>query len=118
MRYYTKTDEWVLIKDGKALVGLSKYAAGELGDIVYVDLPSEGDTFAKGEAFGAIESVKAASDLYLPIGGTVAKVNEQLDDSPEMLNEDPLNVFIVELTDFDEEELKDLIKESDYTKGK
>lgn len=118
MRYYTKTDEWVLVKDGKATVGLSKYAADELGDIVYVDLPEEGDAFKKGEAFGAIESVKAASDLYMPISGTISKVNEQLDDNPELLNEDPLNVFMIELSDIDPEELKELIKESDYDKGK
>ncbi len=118
MRYYTKTDEWVLIKDGKATIGLSKYAAEELGDIVYVDLPGEGDSFKKGEAFGAVESVKAASDLYMPIGGTVTKANESLEDSPESLNEDPLNVFIIEITGFDEADLADLISEEEYLQGK
>lgn len=118
MRYYTKTDEWVLIKDGKALVGLSKFAADELGDIVYVDLPNVGDSFKKEEAFGAIESVKAASDLYMPIGGKIVEVNEALDDGPEVLNEDPLNTAIITISDFDEAELEDLIKEADYKKGK
>lgn len=117
MRYYTKTDEWVLVEGSKATIGISKFAAGELGDIVYVDLPSVGDRFAKGEAFGAVESVKAASDLYMPIGGTVTKVNEELDDAPELVNEDPLVQYIIEIEDFNEEELKDLIKAEDYTKG-
>ena len=114
MRYYTKTEEWILIKDGKAIVGLSAHAASELGDIVYVDLPSVGDTFEQGESFGAVESVKAASDLYLPIGGTISKINEDLEDAPELLNEKPLEAFLVEITDFDEAELKHLIPESDY----
>ncbi len=114
MRYYTKTEEWVLIKDGKAIVGLSAHAASELGDIVYVDLPSEGDVFKQGESFGAVESVKAASDLYLPIGGTISRVNEALEDAPELLNEKPLEVFLVELTDFDEKELANLVPEDQY----
>lgn len=114
MRYYTKTEEWVLIKDGKAIVGLSAHAASELGDIVYVDLPSVGDTFHQGDAFGAVESVKAASDLYLPIGGKISRVNEALEDAPELLNEKPLETFIVELTDFDEAELKNLVPEDQY----
>lgn len=108
MRFYTKTDEWVLIKDGKAYVGLSEHAAQELGDIVYIELPAVGDKFGQGEVFGAIESVKAASDLYLPIGGVVESVNEQLEDSPELINEDPLNNHILVLSGFDEAELKSL----------
>lgn len=114
MRYYTKTEEWVLIKDGKALVGLSAHAASELGDIVYVDLPRVGDSFSQNESFGAVESVKAASDLYLPIGGKISKINEALEDAPELLNEKPLEVFIVEVEDFDEAELKNLIPEREY----
>lgn len=110
MRYYTKTEEWVLIKDGLAYVGLSEYAANELGDIVFVDLPRVGDRFKKEESFGAVESVKAASDLYMPISGEVYEVNELLEDNPELLNEDPLKNYIIVLTGFKEEELKDLIK--------
>lgn len=114
MRYYTKTEEWVLIKGNKAIVGLSKHAADELGDIVYIDLPSVGDAFKQGESFGAVESVKAASDLYMPISGVISKVNEALEDAPELLNEKPLEEFLVEVTDFDVKELENLIKESDY----
>ncbi|MGI6787529.1 MAG: glycine cleavage system protein GcvH [Acholeplasmataceae bacterium] len=109
MRYYTKTEEWVLIKDGVAYVGLSEFAANELGDIVFVDLPRVGERFQKDESFGAVESVKAASDLYMPITGEIYEVNELLEDNPELLNEDPLKNYLVVLTNFKEEELKDLI---------
>ena len=114
MRYYTKTDEWVLVKGGKATIGLSNYAVSELGDIVFVELPRVGDEFTKGEAFGAVESVKAASDMYMPIGGRVVKVNEDLEDSPELINEDPIVNFLIEIEDFNEEELKDLMSEKEY----
>ena len=111
MRYYTKTDEWVKVEGNKATVGLSKHAVTELGDIVFIDLPSAGDTFKKGEAFGAIESVKAASDIYMPIGGVVVSVNEALIGSPELLNQDPLKQFLIEIEEFDVVELEDLKKE-------
>ena len=110
MRYYTKTEEWVLIKDGLAYVGLSEHAATELGDIVYVELPQVGDKFSKGEPFGAIESVKAASDLYMPISGEIVEVNKALEDEPELLNEAPLVHYIIVLKGFDEAELSDLEK--------
>jgi len=111
MRYYTKTDEWVKVEGNKATVGLSKHAVTELGDIVFIDLPSVGDSFKKGEAFGAIESVKAASDIYMPIGGVVVSVNEALIGSPELLNQDPLKQFLIEIEEFDVVELEDLKKE-------
>lgn len=113
MRYYTKTEEWILIKEGKAIIGLSAHAASELGDIVYVDLPQIGDTFKQGESFGAVESVKAASDLYIPIGGTISAINEALEDAPELINLKPLDTFLIEIEDFDEAELASLTKESD-----
>lgn len=111
MRYYTKTDEWVKVEGNKATVGLSKHAVTELGDIVFIDLPNVGDTFKKGEAFGAVESVKAASDIYMPIGGVVVSVNEALNDSPELLNQDPLKQFLIEIEAFNVVELEDLKKE-------
>lgn len=116
MRYYTKTDEWILIKDGKATIGLSKHAVSELGDIVFVELPEVGDEFSQNEPFGAVESVKAASDFYLPIGGTVTKVNEALEDSPELLNADPIKNYLIEIEDFVEEELEGLLTEEEYLK--
>ncbi len=114
MRYYTKTDEWVKVEGNKATIGISKKAAEELGDIVYLDLPQVGDEFKQNEAFGAIESVKAASDLNMPIGGKVVRVNDKLEDAPELLNEDALNEFIIEIEDFNEEELKSLLKQDEY----
>jgi len=111
MRYYTKTDEWVKVEGNKATIGLSEHAVTELGDIVFIDLPNVGETFKKGEAFGALESVKAASDIYMPIGGVVVSVNEALNDSPELLNQDPLKQFIIEIKEFNVDELEDLKKE-------
>lgn len=113
MRYYTKTEEWILIKEDLAYVGISKHAANELGDIVYVDLPMVGDEFSKDEPFGAIESVKAASDLYMPIKGEVALINEKLEESPELINEDPINNYIIAIKNFDLDELKDLEKKEE-----
>lgn len=111
MRYYTKTDEWVKVEGNKATIGLSTHAVEELGDIVFIDLPSVGDKFDKGEAFAAVESVKAASDIYMPIGGTVVAINEALNDSPELLNQNPLEQYLIEIEGFDVSELADLKKE-------
>lgn len=88
---YTKDHEWLRIDaDGTtATVGITAYAQESLGDITYVDLPGEGDSFENGETFGAVESVKAASDLYSPATGDVSEVNEALDSTPELINDDP-----------------------------
>ena len=86
---YTENDEWAR-KDGDLIVcGISDYAQDQLSDIVYVEFPSVGDSVAKGDAYGVVESVKAASDLYAPVGGEVVEVNEELADSPEIVNKDP-----------------------------
>jgi glycine cleavage system H protein len=86
---YTKSHEWIKIEGDEATVGISDYAQDALGDVVYVELPDVGATYEAGAAFGAVESVKAASDLYLPVGGEVTAVNEPLLDQPELLNSDP-----------------------------
>ncbi|MDP8951881.1 MAG: glycine cleavage system protein GcvH [Actinomycetota bacterium] len=86
---YTKTHEWVRREDDIATVGITDNAQDELGDVVFVELPEEGASFGAGEAFGTIESVKAVSDLYAPVGGEVVEVNQTLNDSPERVNEDP-----------------------------
>jgi glycine cleavage system H protein len=88
-RKYSKEHEWVKLDGGLAIVGITDYAQEQLGDIVYVELPQPGDTLTQFESFGIIESVKAASDLYAPIGGEVVAVNEELVDRPELVNEDP-----------------------------
>ena len=86
---YTKTHEWVKREGDTATVGITEHAQDELGDVVFIELPEEGASFGTGDAFGTIESVKAVSDLYAPVGGEVVEVNEALNDAPEKVNEDP-----------------------------
>lgn len=87
---YTKEHEWVRLgDDGTATIGITDYAQESLGDVTFVELPNPGDCFAPGDTFGTVESVKAASDLYMPLGGEVLEANEALDDEPEKLNDDP-----------------------------
>jgi glycine cleavage system H protein len=86
---YTKSHEWIRIEGEEATIGITDYAQDSLGDVVYVDLPEVGASYEADTSFGAVESVKAASDLYMPVGGEVIAVNSELLDSPEILNEDP-----------------------------
>jgi glycine cleavage system H protein len=86
---YTKTHEWVRREGDTATVGITEHAQDELGDVVFIELPEEGASFGAGDAFGTIESVKAVSDLYAPVGGEVVEVNEALNEAPEKVNEDP-----------------------------
>ena len=86
---YTKDHEWVRVKGDQATVGITDHAQNQLGDVVYVELPKVGDKFEASEPFGSVESVKAVSEIYMPLGGTVVEVNESLNDSPELVNEDP-----------------------------
>lgn len=96
---YAKSDEWVRIEGGTATVGISDYAQEQLNDIVYVELPEVGLKVEKGESFGSVESVKAASDIYAPVSGTVSKVNTALEDEPELINSDPYGKgWIIKLT--------------------
>ncbi len=87
--FYTRTHEWMRREDDIATVGITDHAQDELGDVVFIELPEEGASFSAGDSFGTIESVKAVSDLYTPVGGEVIEVNETLNDSPERVNEDP-----------------------------
>ena len=89
-RWYTESHEWVTLDGDTATVGITDYAQAQLGDVVYVELPPEGKLLEAGDGFGVIESVKAASDLYSPVAGTVIEVNPALADSPELVNADPL----------------------------
>ncbi len=86
---YAKSDEWIRVEGDTAVVGVSDFAQSELSDVVYVDLPSVGDALAAGQSFGSIESVKAASEVYLPVAGTVTAVNDALKTKPELINQDP-----------------------------
>ncbi|MGL4805511.1 MAG: glycine cleavage system protein GcvH, partial [Bacteroidales bacterium] len=92
-----KSHEWVLIEGPKAKIGISDFAQHALGDVVYISLPEEGDTVVAGETFADVESVKAASDIYSPVTGTVVAVNELLNDTPALLNEDPYGAWIIEV---------------------
>lgn len=86
---YAEDHEWARSEGGNIRIGIDDYAQDQLGDIVYVDLPQVGDTFSKGEEFGSVESVKAVSELYLPVGGEVIEINTKLEDSPELVNGSP-----------------------------
>ena len=111
---YTKSHEWVRVEDGVAIVGITEHAQDELGDVVFVELPEQGATLAPGDSFGAVESVKAVSDLYAPVGGEVVEVNGALEDSPEKINEDPYGEgWILKLQISDE---GDLLSAADYEK--
>ncbi len=105
---YTKSHEWLKTEDGVAVVGISDFAQDALGDVVFVNLPQVGDSVTAGESFGDVESVKAVSDLICPVTGVVCAVNEELEDSPELLNEDPYGAWIIKVEEVtDEEELLD-----------
>ena len=111
---YTKSHEWVRIEGDTATIGITDYAQDELGDVVFVELPEEGDTFDAGESFGTVESVKAVSDIYAPVGGDVVEVNSALEDAPENINEDPYGEgWIVKLRTTDG---ADLLAPEEYEK--
>lgn len=88
-RYYTETHEWVKVQDSLATLGITDYAQAQLGDVVFLELPRVGKLLEAGDSFGVVESVKAASDLYSPVAGTVTEVNESLNATPELVNRDP-----------------------------
>ncbi len=94
---YTKSHEWLRMEDGVAVVGISDFAQDALGDVVFINLPQEGDETTAGESFGDVESVKAVSELICPVTGTVCAVNEELLDAPERLNEDPYGSWIIKV---------------------
>lgn len=102
---YTKTHEWARIEDDTILVGISDYAQDALGDVVFVELPVVGDDVNEGEEVAVVESVKAASDIYAPLSGSITRVNELLDEQPELLNSDPYGegwIFAIRLNDSDD----------------
>jgi glycine cleavage system H protein len=114
-RYYTKDHEWVLVKEGKAWVGITDYAQKELGDIVYVDLPSVGEEFESGDTLANLESVKSVSPVYSPVSGRVVEVNDILNDEPAMINESPYEdgwIAVLEMADVSE--LEDLLSPKEY----
>lgn len=113
---YSESHEWVKVEGDLAIIGVSDFAQAEMGDITYVDLPSEGDEVAAGEEFGALESVKASSELYSPVSGTVEAVNEELESAPEKVNEDAYGAWIIKVRMSDLSELEALMDAAAYAK--
>ncbi len=112
---YTNDHEWAHVKGDVLVMGITDYAQDLLGEIVYIELPSEGDEITKGDPFGAVESTKAVSDLYAPVSGDVVEVNEALLDSPELINTDPYGEgWIIKVKVYDPGELDDLMNFVDY----
>lgn len=114
MTYFSESHEYVRVEGEFGYVGISDYAQKQLGNIVYVDMPDVDDDVAVGEVFGAVESVKAASDLLSPVSGTVVEVNESLEDSPELINQDANENWIIKVKLSDPSELESLMDEDTY----
>ncbi len=112
---YTRSDEWVRVEGNTVTVGITDYAQEQLSDIVFVELPSTGQAIKKGEALASVESVKAAAEIYAPVGGSVAEVNEALSDTPELVNQDPYGrAWMVKLAASDSGELGGLLDAAAY----
>lgn len=115
---YSEDHEWVLVDGDVALIGITDYAQSELGDLVFVNLPEEGDEVVRGEAFADVESVKAVSDVLSPVDGTVAEINEELLDSPEKINEGAFDAWFVKVSGFSgEADLMDAAAYKAYVEG-
>lgn len=111
---YTDDHEWITAEGDTLKVGITDYAQDQMGDIVFVEAPEVGDSLDKGDEFGTIESVKAVSELYLPIGGEIVAVNAELEDAPELVNEDPYKNWLVEIKPSDLSELEELLSVEAY----
>ena len=112
--YYSESHEWVKVDGNIAIVGITDFAQHAMGDLSYVDMPEVDDELEKGEEFGAVESVKAASDLYAPVSGTVVEINEGLEDAPELLNQDAFENWIMKVEMSDPSELESLMDAAAY----
>lgn len=113
--YFTKDHEWIKIENNTGIVGITKYASEQLGDIVFVELPEKGSQAEKGKDIAVVESVKAASEIYSPVSGIIIDTNENLNDAPEVVNEDPSGdgwFYKIEITN--SEEISDLMSEQEY----
>lgn len=111
---YTDDHEWVKIEGNTAYIGISDYAQHSLGTVVYVEMPEVGDELAKGDEFGVVESTKAASDVFMPISGTIVEVNEALDDTPELINEDAYANWILKVEFEGEADTDGLLSAAEY----
>ncbi len=111
---YTKDHEWAKFENNIITVGITDFAQSSLGDIVYVELPSVGDSLEKEDSFGVVESIKSASDLYSPVSGEVIEVNEELNDSPDLLNDDAYSNWMVKIKVESDSDFNDLLSATDY----
>ncbi len=112
---YSKEHEWVATEDSVATIGITDYAQDQLGEVVYIELPAVGDKVSKDDPFGVVESVKAVSDIYAPVSGTVTEINQELVESPEMVNEDPYgDGWLIKIRIADLVELDDLMDGEEY----
>lgn len=112
--YYTKEHEWVRVEGDKAYIGITDYAQHSLGSIVYVELPEVGDILSAEDNLGVVESVKAASDIFMPVSGEVVEINEEVVDNPELLNKGAYDNHLIAVTLIDKSELDDLLGKEDY----
>lgn len=111
---YTVEHEWAKKESDTVKIGITDYAQDQLGDIVYVELPQVGETFDKGSVFGTLESVKAVSEIYMPVTGTVLAINTALEGSPELINDDPYSSWIIEIKQLDDSEMDTLLNNKSY----
>jgi glycine cleavage system H protein len=114
--FYTEDHEWAKVDGDAVVIGISDYAQDQLGDIVFVELPEVGDSFEGGDEFGTLESVKAVSELYIPVGGEIIAVNEALSDTPELVNEDPYGAWVAKIKPSNSDEIKGLLDRDAYLK--
>jgi len=114
---FTKDHEWIRVEGNEAYVGITEYAQGELGDVVFVEIETEGEELDKEEVFGTIEAVKTVSDMFMPVSGEVLEVNGKLEDTPEIVNKDPYGEgWLIKISIKDEAELNDLLDAGAYKK--
>ncbi len=112
---YSKDHEWIHVQDGVGTVGITDYAQHELGDVVFVDLPEVGDSYESGDPFGSVESVKAVSEVFCPVGGEVIEVNSKLEESPELINQSPHEkAWMIKVRIANPDELKELLGAEEY----
>lgn len=114
--YYTKEHEWIKIEGDKAYIGITDYAQKSIGNIVYVDLPDVDDNFVANESFAVIESIKSASDVYMPVNGKIVEINEELEDSPYLINKNANDVWIIAIKEFNSQMLNELMDYDKYEK--
>ena len=113
--FYSPDHEWARIDGGIITIGIDDYAQDQMGDIVYVELPEVGDTFDKGDEFGTVESVKAVSEMYMPLGGEIVAVNSDLEDSPELINQSPYSDgWLIKIQPDDESQIESLLEKDVY----